>query len=191
MKRKIEFDEPTHTYFVDGLVVPSVTQVLRAKFNKKYNNIPPAVLNKAASRGTKIHKAIEDFVKLGIDDGSEELANFNFLAKHYGYTPEASEIPVAIEVDGEVVCAGRLDLILRMPTTLAVADIKTTSTLDKEYLGYQLNLYRIGVQQMYGEDIGELYGIHLRGDKRKFVKIPVNEDMAYSILDEYKDWREE
>ena len=59
---------------------------------------------------------------------------------------------------------------------MAVADIKTTSSLNKEYLGLQLNLYRIAVQQSYGYDIRRLYGVHLRNGTRKMVEIPIKEE---------------
>ena len=68
---------------------------------------------------------------------------------------------------------------------LAVADIKTTSVLDKEYLVYQLNLYRIGLEQSYDYKIDSLYGIHLRDGKRKLVPIPiVSEEELYEKLKE-------
>ena len=79
-----------------------------------------------------------------------------------------------------------MDLILDINGDTAIADIKTTATLDKEYLAYQLNLYRIGYMQSYGIEITQLYGVHLREDKRKLVNIPVNEGIAWDIIDEYE-----
>ena len=73
----------------------------------------------------------------------------------------------------------------------ALADIKTTSTLDKEYLAYQLNLYRLGYMQSYDEEITKLYGVHLRDDKRKFVEIPINEGIAWDIVGEYERGKHE
>ena len=80
-----------------------------------------------------------------------------------------------------------MDLILKdVNEERVIADIKTTATLDKEYLAYQLNLYRVGYMQSYGEDIAQLYGVHLREDKRKLVKIPINEGAAWDIINEYE-----
>ncbi len=45
----IEFDEPSHTYKVDGLVLPSVTQVLRLLDRGAFAGIPRDVLE--AKRG--------------------------------------------------------------------------------------------------------------------------------------------
>ena len=96
-----------------------------------------------------------------------------------------NEVPVILFKDGKPTSAGRLDLVLRMNGEIGGADIKRTSTLNKEYLFYQLNLYRIGYQQCYGEEWQFLRGIHLKDDIRKFVKIPINADMAWQLVEEY------
>lgn len=84
--------------------------------------------------------------------------------------------------EGEVVGAGTTDLFVEIDGRLGLGDIKRTSTLNKEYLFYQLNLYRIGFQQTYGKEIDFLFGLHLREDKRRFIDIRVNEEMAKEIL---------
>jgi hypothetical protein len=97
------------------------------------------------------------------------------LQKHYKFVAVENELPIIFRF-ADRTYAGRLDMILEMDGKLSVADIKTTSTLDKEYLGHQLNLYRIGYEQSYGKHIDGLYGIHLREDVRKFVNIPIKEE---------------
>ena len=175
--RWLEYDDETHTYIVDGIIVPSVTQILGRKFGHKYDDVSAETLNKAAERGTAIHKAIEEFCKEGKPSDMIEVSDFEFLMKHYHFQVIENELPIILEFDGELF-AGRLDLILKKGDELgnAVADIKTTSTLDKEYLGHQLNLYRLGVEQSYGLNITSLYGIHLKDGKRKVVNIPIKEE---------------
>ncbi len=174
--RCLEYDDETHTYIVDGIIVPSVTQLLGIKFGHKYGDVSAETLNKAAERGTAIHKAIEDFCH-GKDSDMVEVMDFAFLMKHYGFDVLENELPIILDFDGKTF-AGRLDLILKKRDEIgkAVADIKTTSTLDKEYLGHQLNLYRLGVMQSYGFNITSLYGIHLKDGKRKVVNIPIKEE---------------
>ena len=174
--RCLEYDDETHTYIVDGIIVPSVTQLLGIKFGHKYDDVSAETLNKAAERGTAIHKAIEEFCK-GKKSDIVEVMDFDFLMKHYKFKVIENELPIILDFDGETF-AGRLDLILQKDEELgmAVADIKTTSTLDKEYLGHQLNLYRLGVEQSYGFNITSLYGIHLKDGKRKVVNIPIKEE---------------
>lgn len=167
----LEYEDMSHTYILNGICIKSVTQLLNVKFKNKYDNIDPEVLEKAAERGTKIHKAIEDYCK-GEESDIDEVRGFKFLKKNYGFEVVENEKMILLNLNNEHF-GGRFDLLLNVNGKLALADIKTTSTLDKEYLAYQLNLYRIGAMQTYGYNIEELYGIHLRADKRKLVKIPI------------------
>lgn len=183
----LEYDDDTHTYLVDGMIVPSVTQILQKRFSHKYDFVDAATLQRAANRGTQIHKAIEDYNTTGEDDGSREVHNFRFLMKLYGYRVFECETPIVIKKDEEPIAAGRLDLVLDAGDCTALADIKTTSSLDKEYLAYQLNLYRIGYMQSYGISIDKLFGIHLREDTRKLVNIPINERLAWELLEGRQD----
>ena len=184
----LEYDDDTHTYLVDGVIVPSVTQVLKVKFGGMYTNVAPEILKKAGERGTAVHKSIEDYCTKGIDLGTTEVRHFRFLKTYYDLKPVKNEIPIIVCKGDIPVTAGRLDMIIDKGDDRAVADIKTTSTLNKEYLAYQLNLYRIGVLQCYPYlgDITKLYGIHIREDKRKLVEIPVNEGIVWDIIDEYE-----
>jgi len=54
----LTFDAPTHTYVLDGAVVPSVTGILKAAGLIDFSSIPPFVLEAARARGTAVHAAI-------------------------------------------------------------------------------------------------------------------------------------
>ena len=94
-------------------------------------------------------------------------------------------MPVILFKGGEPIAAGRLDLVISMDGKTGLADIKRTSALDKEYLAYQLNMYRIAYQQCYDRDITFLKGVHLRENVRKVVDIPINEDMTKKLVNQY------
>ncbi len=182
----LEYIDETHTYIFNGIILPSITQVLNVKFGKKYDGIPSEVLKRAAERGTRIHQAIEDFEKFNINDiGCIELSNYKFLKKAHKFKCINNEVPVVLFKDGEAVACGRLDLVIEENGQVGLGDIKRTSRLDKDYLKYQLNLYRIAYQQCYGTEIKFLRGIHLRNDVRKYIEIPIREDMAVKLLEEY------
>ena len=182
----VEYFDDEHIYLVDGIILPSITQILKVKFGNKYDGISKEVLNRAAIQGTAVHKAIEDYEKYNIDDiGCSELRNYKFLKKAYKFECLDNEVPVILFKDDEPVACGRLDLVLKENGEIGLGDIKRTSTLDKEYLAYQLNLYRIAYQQCYGIEIKFLRGLHLRNDVRKYINLPINEKMAISLLDEF------
>lgn len=181
----LEYFDDEHLYLVDGVIVPSITQLLKVKFGKKYDGIDKATLNRASDAGTAVHEAIERFCTNGEESDLPEVRNFKFLQKQYRFEVLGCEIPVILFLNDEPISAGRLDMVMLMDGKVGGGDIKRTSTLDKEYLGYQLNLYRIAYRQCYGAEWEFLRGIHLREDVRKFVNIPVNEDMAWKLVDDY------
>ena len=181
----LEYYDDTHTYLVDGIIVPSITQILKIKFKNKYSGVDERVLNRASEKGTQVHEAIEKLCQTGEVEDIKEVKNFLFLQKQYKFTTIDNEVPIILFRDDIPVGAGRLDLVLEENQELGLGDIKRTSVLDKEYLGYQLNLYRIGYQQCYDKDITFLKGLHLREDVRKYVNIPINEKLAQKLVDEY------
>lgn len=181
----VEFIDDIHQYLVDGCMVDSVTQILGVKYKNDYANVPPAVLENAAQRGTAVHKAIENFNVSGYDDGSKAVRNFKFLQSQYGFEVLDSELPLVIFKDDMPIACGRLDMTMLMDGETGIADIKTVSVLNKEKIAYQLNLYRIGLFQSYGVDAKFLKIIHLRDGIRKFIDSPVNEGMAWELINKF------
>lgn len=183
----LEFIEGRHIYLCDGVILPSITSLLKAKFGGKYNGVSKAVLQRAAEAGTQVHDVIERYCKDGTESDLPELRNFKFLQRQYKFTVEANELPVILFRKDKPIAAGRLDMVIRIGNELGLADIKRTSVLDKDYLFYQLNLYRTAFQQCYDMDIDFLRGIHLRDNARRFVPIPVNPELAWEIVDKFME----
>ena len=186
----LEFLPETHTYLYEGLMLPSVSQILCMKYKNDYASVPPAVLNNAARRGTAVHKAIENFNVSGYDDGSEAVRNFKFLQKQYGFEVLDSELPLVLFKDDMPIACGRLDMTMLMDGETGIADIKTVSSLNKEKIAYQLNLYRIGLMQSYGVDAKFLKIIHLRDGIRKVIDSPINEKMTWELINKFLEEKE-
>ena len=181
----LEFLEDCHQYLVQGVMVDSITQILSRKYADKYADVSPRVLKAAADKGTEMHSQIERFCKEGVVGDMPEVRNFAFLQKQYKFEVLENEVPVIL-FDGETpVAAGRLDMIINMDGKIGLVDLKRTSVLDKAYLADQLNLYRIALRQSTDVEADFLRGIHLRENVRKFVPIPINEDMALQIIKDY------
>lgn len=54
------FDEPSHTYTLDGKPIPSLTLLLRTLSDRILSHVPdPDVVERARLRGTEAHKQIE------------------------------------------------------------------------------------------------------------------------------------
>lgn len=182
----LEYIDESHTYIFDGEILPSITQILKIKFGKKYQNVDKSVLKRASEKGVIVHKAIEDYEINGIEDTScKELYNYKFLKKQFKFECIANEVPIVLFVDNKPVCAGRIDLILKDKNNIGIGDIKRTSEFDKEYVTYQTNLYRIGYQQTYGVEVSFLKGLHLRDKVRKYIDLPIKEELSLQLLKKY------
>ena len=181
----LEYIDSTHTYICDGEIIPSITQIMKIKFGNKYDGVGKDVLTKAAQKGTAVHEAIERYCKTGEVKDLKEVKNFIFLQKYYGFEVLDNELPILLFKDNKPIAAGRLDLVLDIKGSIGIGDIKRTATLDKEYLTYQLNLYRIGYQQSYDKKVKYLSGLHLRENTRKYVNIAINEEKAMELVEEY------
>ena len=203
----ISFDKQTHTYTNDGRLLLSVTEVIkRYVFPDLYSNVPDEVLAKAAERGTATHAVIERYItdsltdedylehKADIDAFLNEITKMHLFMAH-------SERTVS---DGELL-AGTIDIIGMyndgLGERLMIADIKTTSKLNIEYLQWQLSLYSYLMCKSVGKEYiaverPDLYGIHIRDGKCKIVKIePLPLEAIESLLDAIRnnvqpeDWK--
>lgn len=187
---ELEYLADCHCYLVDGVLVPSITRLVRKKVGERYTDADPEVIRRAAEAGTRVHEAIENLVMDGVEEDLPEVHNFQFLMDHHDLYPLSSEVPVILFWHGDPIAAGRLDLVLENSSyVVGLADIKRTSSLDKEYLFWQLNLYRFAYEQSYGGAIEFLRGIHLREDVRKLVAIPMNTELITEYLEEV--WKEQ
>ena len=183
----LEYFDLTHEYLVDGIKVPSVTQMLKHKFGGKYGGVNDATLARAAEAGTEVHEAIEEYCATGFERDLPEVHNFRFLERQYRFMVTDIEVPLILFDGTEPIAAGRCDLVMEMDGMVGGADIKRTAALDRDYLAHQLNLYRIAYRQSYGVEWQFLRGVHLRGEEtRKSVEIPINEDATWAYIN---DWR--
>lgn len=165
----IEFLEKEHIYLKNGIIVPSVTQILSKIFPNKYDKVPFWKLDAKAEYGTIVHLSIEKYEK------NEELPTLNTyqkisLEEYKKLKEEYSIIPLEQEtiVSYEYEFAGRLDMIAIVNGKKCLLDIKTTAILDKEWLSWQLSMYELA----YGYDFDEFYCIWLpKGKIGKLVKI--------------------
>ena len=182
----LEYIDESHTYVYNGVILPSITQILKIKFGNKYDGVSENVLKRASDKGTAVHKAIEDYEKRSLDDlNCKELRNYKFLKRMFNFECIDNEVPIVLFLNNKPICAGRIDLILKEKNEYGIGDIKRTSVFDKEYVAYQTNLYRIGYQQCYGTEIRFLRGVHLRDDVRKYIPLTINEEISLQLVKDY------
>lgn len=71
----LTFDQERHEYTLDQVVVPSVTQVLRASGLIDFSGIPEGILEAAQRRGTIVHQAAHYYNEHDLDVG-EFIGNY-------------------------------------------------------------------------------------------------------------------
>ena len=167
----VVFNEAEHTYTLDGKQLHGITGMLsRQLFADKYRGIPEYILQQAAERGTRIHKDCEAY-----DNGhaaeTQEGENYAKLRKEFMVI--ANEYTVS---DNEYF-ASNIDCVWYNGSEVVLADIKTTSHLDEDYISWQLSIYAY-LFELQNPDlkVSRLYAVWLRGDIAKLVEVSRKDD---------------
>ena len=143
---ELEFIKESHQYLYNGVIIPSVSELISFQFPDLYKGVPSDILAKKAGYGTKTHEIVEkvlmkeisldEVIRMNIDPNikiSVQIAND--LCKKWIIYPKQVEQKVCYK--GKY--AGTYDI---MTYDDLIVDIKTTSKLhiDNETLQAPLNL---------------------------------------------------
>lgn len=180
VKSSVTFDELSHTYSYLGANLSGITSLLhRTLFADKYNGIAPEVLAKAAEYGHNIHEQIEIVDGLGVESDHPSVQDYCKMKETNNLVPLANEYLVS----DEVAYASSIDIVFDDCT---LADIKTTSRLDMEYLSWQLSIYAyLFEKQNPGLKVPRLLAIWLpkpKYGKSTLVEVPRKSRDAVKVL---------
>ena len=184
----IDFIEEGHIYLKDGIIVPSVSEILHFIFPDKYKNVSAEVLNKKKEYGSKVHEAIEVLEKTGevIELNTyQQLSIEQYLKLKKKYDIEVLEQEQIISYDYDY--CGRFDMVARIGEDTCLCDIKTTAELDIEYLSWQLSFYELATNKYFDK----LYAIWLpKKELGQLVEIErrTKKDLVKK-LEEFKLWK--
>lgn len=150
----IEFIPSTHTYLVEGVIVQSVTQILQKElFSDMYDNVPTRILESAKEFGNNVHEAIET-------DMTDNLSFSEMIAYEQWQRLKRKHNIVPLEHEKVVHYGtqyiGRFDMLAKVDDKLTIIDVKTTYKVFDEYLSWQLTLYKLAYEKMFGVEIEEL-----------------------------------
>ena len=137
---KIDFNEEKHEYSVNGVKVPSVSEILSPLNADRYGDINPAVLRAAAEKGTAVHEMCEAIdYELDPEEVMPELqgyvdAYYQFLFDHEVEWVMVEQIVACYRgVEGEPpIYAGTIDRYGIVDGKAAVVDIKTYASMTTE-----------------------------------------------------------
>lgn len=119
-----EYDPKTHTYKIDGRIVPSVTQAL--KESGIIDTTPYSM--EAAIRGTTIHEACQFLDENDLDEKSVDPSIVPYVSAYQKFLKDKKPRIISIEqavYNKSYFYAGTLDRIVSMNDDLFVIDIKT------------------------------------------------------------------
>jgi hypothetical protein len=148
--------------------------------------IDAGVVERAAERGTRVHKICEAIVSgLGELDVGEEIWGYVESFKHWWQ--QGHEL-VAIEKrfwDDDLQITGQVDLILKTADGLAIVDLKTSSRPSKKWQA-QGSAYAY-LAKKDGYDIKKIFFLHLNkhGKDPKIHEYPVDDSFFLAILRVY------
>lgn len=167
----IRFDAIEHTYTApDGRQLSGITGLLKERLGLgAYVGVDKEVLQRAAERGSEVHRLCEEWDTIGYyPEGNADAEAYISLQAKEGLLHVCSEYLVS---DGHTY-ASPIDKVFKRGQVYDLADIKTTYRLDREYVSWQLSVYAYFFEMQNPHlNIGNLYAIHLRNGKAKMVAV--------------------
>ena len=122
------FDEDKHQYQLDGMIIPSVTQILHDSGLVNLDWVDKELLEEKSDLGKKVHSATElyDTNELDIDRLHQTLklylAGWTEFRENYGFVPTEIELQLSHPL---YKYAGRIDRIGFIGKDLTLLDIKS------------------------------------------------------------------
>ena len=176
-----EYNEERHEYRIDGIKIPSVTQILKANGLSDFSMVNPDILERAKQFGLAVHKGCElhDLKTLDRDSLCDPLVPY--IAQWQRFITNFKVQILDIEKrfwSTKYRFGGCLDRVAIINGKLTLVDIKTTTSINPttaiQVAGYSL-LYNEG--RKFRDKIKSRWCVHLK-------------EKTYE-LQEYKDVRDE
>ena len=161
---ELSFEEKRHAYTLNGIEIPSVTTVMKPLSESYYGSIDKGTLDNAASRGTIVHQAIENYLLFDITDIPPEHAGY--LDAFVSWWGKAS--PQLVGTESRVYhkalrYAGTVDLSCVIEGVFTCIDIKTSSQVAEMLTRVQLEAYSRAFAS-HGVNYEQKTVLHLKKD---------------------------
>lgn len=187
---KIEFDEQTHIYKLNGKIIPSVTQILSNLSN--FSFVSPEVLARKADIGCKVHKACEWWDKNELDEEtlhpiiSGYLSGWKKFKKDTRYIPMIWEVLAASE---KYLFGGRIDSVGVIDDKQTLVDIKTGIKTKSHSL--QTAAYQILWEEEVKGRIRQRLCVYLKKDGNYSIEPHSDKIDKYKFLEELRRYKNE
>lgn len=177
------FDE-AHKYTVDGEEVPSVSEITRFMARELYAEVNQLALDKAADRGTKVHKATEALDKFGSVEIEDDLLGYVKAYVSFVKDNRPSWEKIEWPVHNEKLYAGTIDRYGTIGEKKGIVDLKTTGTITPGHRAVYTaaqNLYRLAIEKDWEVDFIDI--VQLKPDGTyKVYEIEIQDELALACL---------
>ena len=180
---ELDFEEEHHVYKLNGVVIPSVSTIMKPLSASLYDGVDSEIMRKAAERGTAVHNAIENYLKFGIVDIAPEYQGYmdSFLAwyEENDVQPLATESRVYHKT---LRYAGTADMPAIVNGKVICIDYKTSASVNKMLTGIQLEAYAKAYES-HGVSFDGKAILHLRnGEKARWVPYEKNDYESWDVF---------
>lgn len=166
MGKELKFYDEGHVYEYGGVVIPSVSELLRFMSREVYGSIDKFILDAAAERGTAVHAATQALDEHGTVDCQDGIVGYveayaKFRREHsvdWKYIEQPYAHPTMLY-------AGTIDRAGWLDGTPVILDIKTNTAVKKPLVKAQLNGYKL-LLMANGDDVSGLRCLQLMKDGR-------------------------
>lgn len=182
----IFIEEPRSYWFGDKQLEGLTGMIGRQLFPDKYKAVPEKVLANAAKRGHKIHEDIQMYDMIG-EVGSDAVKWYAELKKKEKFEVIDSEYLVTDKTH----FASAIDKVLVKNGKVCLADIKTTYELDKDYISWQLSIYKY-LFNLINPDIkvDKLYAIWVRNGAKMYEVPEIPQEEVIELLECEREGRQ-
>jgi hypothetical protein len=161
---RVEFDQSTHTYTLNGRRVPSVTQVLKPL--EDFSRVPRDVLEAARIFGQHVHAAVDLCNRGELDWLSLDPALVPYVDAWRTFIADTGAVVIASEmrvVHEKLGYAGTGDVVLAWGKRIVLPDVKSTAVVPVT-VGAQTAAYAKAYHSMVGGKEPDRYCIQLGAD---------------------------
>lgn len=169
--KNFQFEASTHTYRLNGVVLPSVTQVL--SILSDFSMVDPAYLAEKADLGEKVHQTLEYFDKGTLNESILHPVLAQYLEAWKKFLADTKFTPVETEtayVHHKYYYAGRIDRIGIIDNTPVLIDIKSGVQYKTHALQTAAYAMLYNQNKSKKEQVKRRWAVYIRTDGYKIEK---------------------
>lgn len=178
----VVFNKELHTYTApDGRSLRGITGLIHGRlFPNDYRGVDPEVMRSAAAYGSAVHQMCEDYDTEGVISDNKDVEAYICCCEFHNLLHQASEYLVS-DNEKYATCIDKVYIVDEH--TVDLVDIKTTNTLNRDYVSWQLSVCAYLFERQNPDiKVRNLYGMHLRNGEFKLVPVARKVDEAIEGL---------